>query len=209
MEYLLEKALVDVINQKRNKTLAPWIDKPIVKSEETDMAVFDIVDRKNSEQSIFVPYNTGTASYDNNSYCTPYTLRFVRYEDYMNQFDLYTKGIGRADFLVYEESGQKEYFIIHEISDGKINNKRSKARTQLFDTLNLLLGSKEIRNFIAGFKRKMCILTANMQEEESPLDMASGFNQIYNQVPESIPINAKQITNRGFEAIETRMVRLV
>ncbi len=94
MDGLLKNDLVLVINRKRKKTLPVWTATPLVISETFSDSVFDIVDRKNSTLSIKVAPNTGAATYYNRSKCTPYELRFIRFEDYMNQFGEYTKNMG-------------------------------------------------------------------------------------------------------------------
>ncbi len=103
----------------------------------------------------------------------------------------------------------REYFIIHEISEGSIGNKLSKARTQLFNTLNLLYETPSVKDYINGFRHKICFVTAvGRGAANSPLEMAAGFNDIYSLLPAPIPFNAKQITNRGFQALETRNIKL-
>ena len=208
MDELLKTELVGIINEKRNKTLPEWTEAVVVCSEDISDSVFDIVDRKDSDlESVKVAPNTGTATYYNHCDGNPYNLHFVRFEEFMNQFEGYTKNMGRADFVVCEPS--KEYFIIHEISVGSIHSKLSKARTQLFNTLNLLYASPVIKNFIDGFSHKLCYVTAmGGGAVDSPMDMTGGFNEIYRHLPDPIPFNAKQITNRGFLALETRNVKL-
>lgn len=208
MDNLLKNDLVQVINSKRKKTLPAWTVVPSVVSEVISDSVFDIVDRRNSSLSIKVAPNTGSATYYNRYKAVPYELRFFRFENYMNQFSEYTKNMGRADFVVCDSS--HEYFIIHEISEGNIGNKLSKARTQLFNTLNLLYGAPKIRNYINGFRHKMCLVTAvGYGAANSPMDMAAGFNDIYALLPDPIPFNAKQITRLGFQALETRNIKLI
>ncbi len=207
MDNLLKTDLVGVINQKRKKTLPEWTASPVVASEDIDEPIFDIVDRKNSTLSIRVDPNTGTATYYNCCGGNPCELHFIRFEEYMNQFGEYTKGLGRADFIVCEPS--HKYFIIHEISEGNISSKRSKARSQLFSTLNLLYGAPRVKHFVEGFRHKICYLTATGDgPANSPMDMAEGFNEIYRHLPDPIPFNAGQITKRGFQALETRNIKL-
>lgn len=109
---------------------------------------------------------------------------------------------------MYDCSGSNAHFIIHELSDGKVGSKLSKARTQLFATLHLLFDAPRIKAFIESFSNKTCVLTAGSAPVCSPNGMADGFNQIYNMLPDPIPINAKLITNRGFKAFETRNIKL-
>lgn len=204
----MKKELVTVINRQRSGTLAEYTAEPDVITEDIEDKVFDIVDGKGTTSTIKRPVGAGTATYFNGDEKHIYKLRFVRYEEYLNQFGGWTKGVGRADYLVYDTTDAKSYFIIHELSDGKVGSKLSKARTQLFSTLHLLFGHPDIKMFIEGFSNRICFLTAGSAPVCSPNGMADGFNQIYNILPDPIPINAKQITNRGFNAFETRNVKL-
>lgn len=205
MESLMKKDLVEVINRQRSGTLDEYIAEPNVITEDK---VFDIVDGKGTTATIKRNVGEGTATYFNGDEQHVYKLRFIRYEEYLNQFEEWTKGVGRADYIVYDCSGSNAHFIIHELSDGKIGSKLSKARTQLFATLHLLFGAPRIKEFIERFSNKMCILTAGSAPVCSPNGMADGFNQIYEILPDPIPINAKLITNRGFKAFETRNIKL-
>ena len=208
MESLMKKDLVEVINRQRSGTIDEYIAEPNVITEDIEDKVFDIVDGKGTTATIKRNVGEGTATYFNGDEQHVYKLRFIRYEEYLNQFEEWTKGVGRADYIVYDCSGSNAHFIIHELSDGKIGSKLSKARTQLFATLHLLFGAPRIKEFIERFSNKMCILTAGSAPVCSPNGMADGFNQIYEILPDPIPINAKLITNRGFKAFETRNIKL-
>ncbi len=208
MESLMKKDLVEVINRQRSGTLAEYTAEPNVITEDIEDKVFDIVDVKGTTVTIKRNAGEGTATYFNGDEQHVYKLRFIRYEDYLNQFEKWTKGLGRADYIVYDCSGSNAHFIIHELSDGKVGSKLSKARTQLFATLHLLFDAPRIKAFIESFSNKTCVLTAGSAPVCSPNGMADGFNQIYNMLPDPIPINAKLITNRGFKAFETRNIKL-
>ncbi len=208
MEFLMKKDLVEVINRQRNGTLAEYTAEPKVITEDIDDKVFDIVDGKGTTSTIKRMVGKGTATYFNGDERHTYKLRFIRYEEYLNQFGKWTKGIGRADYIAYDCSDDKACFIIHELSDGKKGSKLSKARTQLFATLHLLFESPRVKTFIEKFNHKICVLTVGSVPVSSPNGMADGFYQIYKMLPDPIPINAKLITNRGFKAFETRNVKL-
>ena len=208
MESWMKKGLVEVINRQRKGTLPAYTAEPSIITEDIEDKVFDIIDGKGTTSTIKRNAGKGTATYFNGDEQHTYELRFIHYEAYLNQFEEWTKGLGRADYVVYDRSDHKACFIIHELSDGKVSNKLSKARTQLFATLNLLFEVPSIKDFINGFNRKMCILTAGSAPVDSPNGIAEGFNQIYRVLPDPIPIHAKQITNRSFLAFETRNVKL-
>ena len=145
MESLMKKDLVEVINRQRSGTLDEYIAEPNVITEDIEDKVFDIVDGKGTTATIKRNVGEGTATYFNGDEQHVYKLRFIRYEEYLNQFEEWTKGVGRADYIVYDCSGSNAHFIIHELSDGKIGSKLSKARTQLFATLHLLFGAPRIK----------------------------------------------------------------
>ena len=203
----MKKDLVEVINRQRSGTLAEYTAEPNVITEDIEDKVFDIVDVKGTAASIKRNGGKGKATYFNGDK-RHYRLRFIRYEEYLNQFGEWTKGVGRADYIVYDFSSSKTHFIVHELSNGKVGNKLSKARTQLFATLHLLFNAPRIKAFINSFSNKTCILTAGGTPICSPNGMADGFNQIYLILPDPIPINAKLITKRGFKAFETRNIKL-
>lgn len=204
----MKKDLVQVINQKRKGTLPEYTVEPDVITEDIGDKIFDIVDEKGTTGSIKRAAGQGTATYFNGDKQHTYNLRFIHYEKYLDQFGEWTKGIGRADYIAYDQSESKTYFIIHELSDGKAGNKLPKARTQLFKTLHLLFEAPGIKAFIDSFNSKMCILTTGSAPIATPNGIADGFNQIYYELPDPIPINARQITNRKFKAFETRNVKL-
>ena len=52
-----------------------------------------------------------------------------------------------ADFIVYDASDKKEWLVIHELSQGALDNKRSKGRIQLSATLDMLCKSKAVKTF--------------------------------------------------------------
>lgn len=205
MKDLLETEVVASINAQRNGSLAVWNKIPTVRYEDISKELFDIVDGKGFTGTIERAKDKGTATYLNFHHLP---LRFICYEEYLNQFGDYTKGLGRADFVVHDLSEKKEYFIVHELSEGVASNKRSKARNQLFGTLNLLFKSPKVKQYIDGFQHRQCVMSASGGEVPTPNGMADGFFAIDSILPDPIPMNAKQITNLGFEAWETRIVKL-
>lgn len=148
MENLMKTELVKIINSKRNKTLPEWTAPVDVKTEDTNHSIFDVTDTKDVGGSIIVAQGKGQATYFNRLKGNPYSLRFIAYEQFINQFNVlpnsktglcgdWTKGISRPDYMCYTTE-EDAYFIIHELSEGDVSNKRSKARTQLVNCLLMM-----------------------------------------------------------------------
>lgn len=97
---------------------------------------------------------------------------------------------------------------MHELSEGKLNSKKSKGLNQLQNTLMRLFESKAIKEYIESFQNRWCILSATGGAQSAPIDMTAGFNHIYDLVPDPEPIKASLITNRGFKAWKTLNVKL-
>ncbi len=205
MKSLLETEVVSSINAQRNGSFGVWNESPTVRYEDISKELFDIVDGKGSNETIIREKDMGTATYSNSHHLP---LRFICYEEYLNQFGDYTKGLGRADFIVHDLSEKNEYFIVHELSEGLASNKRSKARNQLFGTLNLLFKSPKVKQYIDAFQHRQCIMSASGGQVPTPNRMADGFFAIDSILPDPIPMNAKQISNLGFEAWKTKFVKL-
>ena len=91
MESLMKKDLVEVINRQRSGTLAEYTAEPNVITEDIEDKVFDIVDGKGTTVTIKRNAGEGTATYFNGDEQHVYKLRFIRYEDYLNQFEKWTK----------------------------------------------------------------------------------------------------------------------
>lgn len=209
------------INVKRSKKLKEWSTVPTISYEDISDDIFDIIDSKDHNGSIKVPPHTGHSTYINSAH--RYNLRFIEYEPFIDQFKVvsldenrkrkvldWSKGIGRADYVVYNQGDDHDYFIIHELSIGTLDSKLSKARTQLINTLLALTSSGAIKEYIDKFQHKLCIVTAKDSTGcNAPLNMIGGFMNAYKYIPDPNPINAKQITNRGFLALETRNVKLL
>ena len=111
MESLMKKDLVEVINRQRSGTLDEYIAEPNVITEDIEDKVFDIVDGKGTTATIKRNVGEGTATYFNGDEQHVYKLRFIRYEEYLNQFEEWTKGVGRADYIVYDCSGSNAHFV--------------------------------------------------------------------------------------------------
>lgn len=222
MENLLKKQFLNVINRHRNGMSPEWNTEPVVRFEDIDDNQFDIVDSKSTTGSIKRPFRHGTASYINEKLINPFELRFISYEDYLNQF-VFDDGFGnpnrsmlpkikRADFLVYNTCEEHTYFFVHELCVGDVANKRATAIIQLSSTLNLLYQDSDIKSFIDSFSNKICFLSAKDGRKAelvtTPDNVADGFIQPYTINPEPAQILDKKFTKFGFEAYETSIVKL-
>ena len=99
--------------------------------------------------------------------------------------------------------------IIHELSGGEIRNKRKDGRTQLLKTVIALEKVPAIKNFLSQFNgRCYCYLSAKGCVDVTPDSMADSFMAIYDKLPDPVPISNSSITKRGFQAFETRVVKL-
>ena len=220
MEELMKTELLKIINSKRNKTLSEWTNPVEVHVVDTNEKVFDIIDTKSVDGSMIVAQGQGQASYFNGSEETSYNLRFIGYEKFLNQFCVSThdengrrtssdwaKGIARPDYMCYTLDENK-YFIVHELSEGGVNNKRAKARNQLANCLRMMNESQKIMDYLNQFESRLCILSAKGCVEVSPMGMADGFIEIYNNIPDPMPMNCATFERLGFEAYETKAVKL-
>lgn len=134
MEELMKTEWLAIINNKRNGTYPEWTSEPVVLIEDTDLKVFDIVDTKDLGDPIVRPENAGTATYYNGDDDNRYHIRFIKNEEFFNQFRIvvengeikdWAKDLSRPDYIVYDVSNEKEFFIIHELSAGSIQSKKS------------------------------------------------------------------------------------
>lgn len=211
MEQLLQSAdFLCIVNQhRRNKGYTAELSNlPTVYTEDSSDAIFDIIDCKQGE-TIIQQQGNGTAHYFNSQQDPIRNMRFIAYENFINHLpNDYNNGWSRADYIAYDTSGGKSYFIIHELSEGKLNNKRSKGLIQLQNTLMRLRECKSIEKFMDSFQNRWCILSATEGAQQAPLDMTAGFNNIYREIPDPKPLKATIITNRGFTAWETINVKL-
>ena len=141
MEQLLQSAdFLCIVNQhRRNKGYTAELSNlPTVYTEDSSDAIFDIIDCKQGE-TIIQQQGNGTAHYFNSQQDPIRNMRFIAYENFINHLpNDYNNGWSRADYIAYDTSGGKSYFIIHELSEGKLNNKRSKGLIQLQNTLYAL-----------------------------------------------------------------------
>lgn len=219
LEDLLKGAMLDYINQHKAGNLEEWATTPTVATEDIPDKVFDIRDVKGTENSIKCAPQTGDATYYNGDEQHQYVLRFIRYEEFVNQFRTFkengqvdkdwTKNWSRPDYMAYDVSGQKRCMIIHELSQGNIRNKHKDGKTQLLNTVLILSKIPEFQSFLNEFQgRCYCFLSAQGCVEATPDGMADSFMEIYQKLPDPLPINNASITRRGFQAYETKVIKL-
>lgn len=211
-----KREIVAIINGQRAGDLPEWTDDAIIGYEDISDYQYDIVDIKYSEhQSIKRGFKQGTASYITINEGNIVPLRFIFYDEFISQFNKqelnqnWVRGIKSADYLVYDSSAAKKYFIIHELSNGTFQNKRKDAMYQFDRTLKMLLASDVIRNCINQYVHKICIITSGDSEVETPMDMANGFMAIYNVLPDPITIFPGRYDKFGFKAYQTRYINLI
>ena len=206
-----------IINKRKNKSYPEWTQEPNVSTEDTSEKVFAIVDTKNVGDPIVRPKNTGTATYYNGDETNQYTLRFIKNEEFFNQFRVqdengrikdWAKGISRPDYIVYDTSDEKVYFIIHELSEGSIQNKKAKAMKQLLNMVRMLHEAPQSQQYCESFQNRLCYVSANGCVTETPLNMAAAFMEAYNNLPDPLPLNNKAIEKRGFKAYQSNVVKL-
>lgn len=220
MNLLLKEEIASIINQIQRSDAPTYSgDEGDVIFEDTNETSFDIVDSK-VDRHFIRPYQTGTASYINSSDRGPYDLRFICYDEYIHRFVYDDKkgnthksrlkdGMKVADYLVFDKSKDKVYFIVHELSGGSITNKRAHAKKQLSDTLNQLYKSKAIAKFIDCFSIKYCIISAkDHRKTVSTNGLAEGFEKIYKIIPEPVKFTFGQMKTFHFIGLETSIVNL-
>ena len=111
--------------------------------------------------------------------------------------------------MAYDVSGQKRCMIIHELSQGNIRSKHKDGKTQLLNTVLILSKIPEFQSFLNEFQgRCYCFLSAQGCVEATPDGMADSFLEIYQKLPDPLPINNASITRRGFQAFETKVIKL-
>lgn len=216
MEELMKTEWLAIINSKRNGTYPEWIDEPVVLTEDTCEKIFDIVDTKDVGDPIVRPESEGVSTYYNGGESNQYRLRFIKNEDFFNQFKVeengkikdWAQGMSRPDYIVYDTSEEKAYFIIHELSEGSIQNKRSKAMKQLLNMVKMLHDAIGSRKYCESFQNRLCYVSASGCVTETPFNMAAGFMEAYKNLPDPQPLNNKSIENRGFKAYQSNVVKL-
>ncbi len=213
----MKKEWLAIINKKRNGSYPEWTLEPVVLTEDTLEKIFDIVDTKEMGDPIVRPENTGTATYYNGDEENKYHMRFIKNEDFFNQFRIadengkimdWTKGMSRPDYIVYDISDERVFFIIHELSEGNIQSKKSKAMNQLLNMVRMLNEAPQSWQYCESFQKRLCYVSASGCVTETPFNIADGFMEAYKNLPDPLPLNNKSIENRGFKAYQSNVVKL-
>lgn len=210
---LLQSSILAAINDRRSGALeTPYPAPATVLYEDISDNVFDIVDVKGTGGSIKRAPATGTATYFNGNGPRRHELRFIRYEEYLNQFNTpqgdWAKGMSRPDFIVHTLDSQ-DYFIIHELSEGAIGSKRHKAVIQILNTVRFLSKIPDVKDYLDSFRERLCYVSAKgCVGIESPQGMADGFMAIYDKLPDPLPINNQSLERMGFSAYASNVVKL-
>ena len=169
MEQILKTEIIQIINMLKRAGVPELLENENVPNNiVTSKHKFDLIDPK--EGSPIKDFETGTAHYINGKEQDTYMLKIIFYDDFLHQFtyndgnrhnsvNRLKDGVKSADFLIYEQSESKDYFIVHEISHKNAEQKIRVARKQLSDTLNQLYKSEAIKNFISEFKKTNPVLS--------------------------------------------------
>ncbi len=218
---LLKKDFIDVINTVRRGDAPEWTNTPYVRFEDIMDYKFDVVDPKDNTQTIKCSFGNGTASYVNGKVNNTYRLRFVCYDEYLHQF-VFNDGYGHADksmlkqhkhmadFVVYDTSENHVWIVIHELSKGKVINKRNLGRKQMEATIDMLCRSENIKKFIEPFANKLCVLSAHDERIlQTPNDIADAFMNAYKILPEPVKFQYGSMKRLGFWGYETSKIVLI
>ena len=216
MKELIKSELFKYINSHRSGNLEEWNNPVEVLTEVISDSIFDITDLRGESCSIKREIGKGEATYYNSENLS---LCFIHYEDFINQFRQYdvngkiekdwTRGISRPDYIAYDTSDNKDFFIIHELSSGLIRNKQKDGKLQLLNTVRLLTSLKKINDVLQNdFKERLCFLSARGCVEYTPNGNADSFMEIYKKLPDPLPINNKLIEKHNFKAFETKAIKL-
>ena len=120
----------------------------------------------------------------------------------------YSRGIGRCDYLAFDMDGRSDYFLLNELCEGKLQNKKAAGTHELARTLQFLLGSARLNTEIASRKHRICYLSVKERPVKSPAGMADAFNNAARIIPPVYTLTDKRIVNAGFEAYVSRRIVL-
>ena len=206
MDQLLKNEVDGLLKnlQVRNKSIGPFpqVDLPFL--DVSDVA-FDVIDPKQGGLPV-VKAQTGTVTYVNTN---GYILRIVEYDEYMSAYDAskYSRGIGRCDFLVFDIDGRSDYFLLNELCEGSLQNKKTAGTHELARTVQFLSGSARLKNEIATYQNRLCYLSVKEHPVKSPEGMADAFNNAIRIIPPIYTLTDRRISNAGFEAyVSSRIV---
>lgn len=206
MKNILKDQYIDyLVKLKANPHPNLSVDKGaiIIRTENTSDPLFEIIDKK---ESILTQIGQGSATYCNSCHKS---VEIIDYENFVNQLPKECqKDIKRADFIIHHDEGT-DFFIINELSQSEdIRNKRKKAILQLNNAVMHLTRCVDTNAYISRFNRKICIFSNKDRLINTGNNPALAFDKIKEYLPDPIPIKFQQITNAGFEAIETATFEL-
>lgn len=204
MVHYLQENIFHLFNKERPGGTNALIGPPSISYEYTAAILFDITDPKNKHATTCIANpGSGQVTYHNDK---EVSLCIINYEAFVDLFTIAKidkKGRSRVDFIVHDTSDQKACFILNELSEGSVQNKLSKARLQLQNTLLDLMKDADVKSYISSFQQKQCILSCRTEPEPvSPLDMAIGFATAKQIIPPNSKFSAKSIERLGFDCIE-------
>lgn len=199
MDQLLKNEVDGLLksHQARNRAIGPFPEVGL-KCFDVASGLFDLVDCKSGALPV-VKANAGTVTYVNTN---GYTLRFVRYDEYLSAYDAskYSRGVGRCDYLVFDIDGRSDYFLLNELCEGKLQNKKAAGTHELARTLQFLQGSARLKTEMASRKHRICYLSVKERPVKSPGGMADAFNNAVRIIPPIYTLTDKRISNAGFKA---------
>lgn len=183
--------------QARNQAIGPFPNVDMQHFDVSD-ATFGLVDCKTGASPL-VNVHQGIVTYVNTN---GYTLRFIRYDEYLSAYNesKYSRGIGRCDYLVFDVDGRFDYFLLNELCEGKLQNKKQDGTNELARTLQFLLGSPLLKDSMASYKQRLCFLSVKEQLVQSPGGMADPFNNAVRIIPPIYTLADRRISNAGFQA---------
>ena len=183
--------------QARNQAIGPFPNVDMQHFDVSD-ATFGLVDCKTGASPL-VNVHQGIVTYVNTN---GYTLRFIRYDEYLSAYNesKYSRGIGRCDYLVFDVDGRSDYFLLNELCEGKLQNKKQDGTNELARTLQFLLGSPRLKDGMASYKQRLCFLSVKEQLVQSPGGMADAFNNAVRIIPPIYTLADRRISNAGFQA---------
>lgn len=213
--HILESCVASSVENRKKSSLGKFPNEVSILTEAIQEYEFDIHDCK-ADGSVRCSRTSAdrAATYLNGDPEIPNPLLFVKYEEFLNQFRLdashdWAKGLNRVDYIVIIPD-TKRYFMLHEVSIGKISNKQSDSKNQFIGTLRFLLTIPEMRQYIENCANKLCFVSALGCDDikSSPRGIAAGFTRPYAIVPNPSEFKIPSINKLGFTIWKGNIVRI-
>ncbi|MDR0614507.1 MAG: hypothetical protein LBF82_00840 [Lactobacillales bacterium] len=191
MKTLLEQDFVTYYNKNKE---SPVVANVSVRATQADY--FELKD----DESLVYSKGQGVAKYDNPSRCN---VSVINYEDFVKSLPNRVKNavaVGRdiCDLIVYSN----EHFLLNELTDTKpdyIPKKRIKARSQLLQTLQIILKVQSINQFANTHPVKQCCFFSQQPQTKLPdINVTVAFNR-QNAYSHGFKTVNRDIENYGFE----------